>query len=680
MPETKRQLAAIMFTDIVGYTALMGKSSKKALELVRISKEIQKPLVKKYNGKWLKEMGDGALAQFSTALDAVNCAVEIQEHARAKFDGKLRIGVHLGDITIENDDVYGDGVNVASRLESIADPGGIYISDAILKAIQGQSDAQTKYLGEVKLKNVAYGVRTYALQGVGLPLPKEISNQVVKGRSISKSMFMTVSITVLVIMAIGLFLFLNSGKTRLVSGSTQDMIGINEISIAVLPFENMSGDSDQEMICDGLTEEIIHHLSVINIFDKVISRGSVMTFKDSEKTTPEIASLLDVNLILEGSYRQFGERIKITAQLIEASTDNHLWSEIYERPIGDIFDIQSDIAKNIASKLIGELSPGENYLIRRNRTDNVKAFELYQLGRFYWNKRTGEDYHLSLDYFRQAIEEDPEYGLAYAGMADSYNLMAVQGYIDKKEGRDKAVDLSKKALELDGQIAEAHNVLASIYTYIDRDWEAADQEYLKAIEINPNYPTVHHYYSEHLSLIGQHDQARQHINKALELDPLSFVIRYVSAKLYFHRGQFQEAQIDLQRCKELNHGEDHLWIAEYDFRINRELGNEQKAFDGFKRLYGNFAGLMEPKEMDSIYQDSGLNGLIERRIELSEFLWEKPGLYGILGNDEKALEWLEIAVNKGESHSEFPFQYEFRNLHSNPRYQALLRKIGLDDI
>ena len=172
-----RQLAAIMFTDIVGYTALMGKDSDKALELIRISKEIQKPLVEKHNGKWLKEMGDGAMAQFSTALDAVNCSIEIQEIARGKLDAKLRIGIHLGDVTVEEDDVYGDGVNVASRLESIADPGGIYISDSIQKAIQGQTDVRAKYLGEIKLKNVAYGVRTYALQGVGLPVPSFQDNR-----------------------------------------------------------------------------------------------------------------------------------------------------------------------------------------------------------------------------------------------------------------------------------------------------------------------------------------------------------------------------------------------------------------------------------------------------------------------------------------------------------------------
>ena len=185
MSQPTRRLAAIMFTDIVGYTTLMGKDSAKALALVRQSKEIQKPLVEQHHGKWLKEMGDGAMAQFNTALDAVNCAVEIQEFARAKLDAKLRIGIHLGDVTVEENDVHGDGVNVAARLESITDPGGIYISESIEKAIQGQSKVQTKYLGEIRLKNVDYAVRTYALQGVGLPVAKSKESKHLTGRFMS---------------------------------------------------------------------------------------------------------------------------------------------------------------------------------------------------------------------------------------------------------------------------------------------------------------------------------------------------------------------------------------------------------------------------------------------------------------------------------------------------------------
>ncbi len=208
MPDQRRQLAAIMFTDIVGYTSLMGKDSSKAMELVRQSVGFQKSLVEKHNGKWLKEMGDGVLARFNSALDAVNCAIEIQATARAKFEGKLRIGIHSGDITIENNDVYGDGVNVASRLESIADPGGIYISESIEKAIRGQPNVQAKFLGEVKLKNVDYDVRTYALQGVGLPVPELSEKKQLSGRFMAELQRRSVIRAAITYIILSLFLIL----------------------------------------------------------------------------------------------------------------------------------------------------------------------------------------------------------------------------------------------------------------------------------------------------------------------------------------------------------------------------------------------------------------------------------------------------------------------------------------
>jgi len=203
-----RQLNAIMFTDIVGYTALMGKDTDKALELLRLSMEIQKQLVEQYNGKWLKEMGDGSLASFNSALDAVNCSIAIQESARSKINAKLRIGIHLGDITIENNDIFGDGVNVASRLESIADPGGIYISDNIEKSIKGQTNVQAKYLGEIKLKNVAYNVRTYALQGSGLPVPQVEEYKEISGRFLAAVQRRGVIRVAITYLAFSLFLML----------------------------------------------------------------------------------------------------------------------------------------------------------------------------------------------------------------------------------------------------------------------------------------------------------------------------------------------------------------------------------------------------------------------------------------------------------------------------------------
>jgi class 3 adenylate cyclase len=224
--ESKRQLAAIMFTDICGYTALMGENSIKALELVRINKDIEKPLVEKHNGKWLKEMGDGAMAQFGSALDAVNCAIEIQEQARSRLDGKLRIGIHLGDITIENEDIYGDGVNVASRLESICDPGGIYISQSIQKSIKGYSIA-TENLGDQRLKNVEEPLRVFAVQGVGLPKPKKTVSKNF-GLGIRSLKYM---ILILLLLGSSVAIYLKFGNQRTDSSAAE----IQDHSLAVMP-------------------------------------------------------------------------------------------------------------------------------------------------------------------------------------------------------------------------------------------------------------------------------------------------------------------------------------------------------------------------------------------------------------------------------------------------------------
>ena len=348
--------------------------------------------------------------------------------------------------------------------------------------------------------------------------------------------------------------------------------------IAVLPLNNLSADPNNQFFADGIVEDLLTRLSTIEGF-KVISRTSSERYRErGEKSLPQIAKELGVSYIIEGSVQRDANKTRINIQLIDAHRDAHIWSKYFDRDFKDIFKIQSEIAIDIAHELNTVLTPQQTTDIQRNRTENIKAYELYQLGRFYWNKRTINGYQTSIGYFEKAIAEDPNYGLAYAGLADTYHLMALQGHMDEKAGRDKAVTLALKALELDDRLAEAHNVLGSIYTNIDFSWEAAEKEYRMAIDLNPNYSTVHHYYSEHLSIVGKHEEARRHINKALELDPLSFVIRYVSAMLYFNRGLFQEALAENQRCNELN--KDHPWPAFYDFIINKYLNNGPEALAG----------------------------------------------------------------------------------------------------
>jgi len=288
-----RQLAAIMFTDIVGYTALMGDDEQKAFGLLKTNREIQKPIIEQFNGKWIKEIGDGIMASFNTVSDAVNAAIKIQEDCNAAKKFQLRIGIHQGEVVVEADDVFGDAVNIAARIQSAAKPGAIYISETVQHNVSNKNHIQTKFVKEETLKNVKEPVRIY---------------EIVLGKELA-------------------------AHTQTIIETT------SKNSIAVLPFANMSSDPEQEYFSDGLTEEIISDLSRVSKL-LVISRSSIMTFKGTQKKMKEIASELNVRYVLEGSVRKAGNNLRITAQLIDADTDSHIWSEKYNGTLEDVFDIQ----------------------------------------------------------------------------------------------------------------------------------------------------------------------------------------------------------------------------------------------------------------------------------------------------------------------------------------------------
>ncbi len=672
-----RQLAAIMFTDIVGYTALMGEDEQKAFELLKKNRSVQRPIIEKFNGLWLKEIGDGVLASFTTVSDAVYCAKEIQKTCLKEDDLVLRIGIHQGEVVFEGDDVFGDSVNIASRLEPLAPIGGILVSESVNRDLRNKKGIETKFVGEETFKNVKDPVKIYQVKVAGVETPIATTTQPTVDQykdGISRGVLIGGGVIILLLVAFVIYQYRIKEPPNLPQPTMETEI---EKSIAVLPLSSLSMDPENLIFADGIVEDLLSRLSMIEGL-KVISRTSSEMYREKgTKSLPQIARELGVSYIIEGSVQRVGEKARINIQLIDARRDAHIWSQLFDRDIQDIFKTQSEITIHVASVLNALLTPQQTTEIQKNRTDNVKAFELYQLGRFYWNKRTGEGYQTSIDYFGQAIAEDPYYGLAYAGLADTYHLMSLQGWIETKEGRDKAAELALKALELDESLAEAHTVLASIYTYIDMDWEGAEKEYLRAIDLNFNYSTAHQYYSEHLSITGKHQQAREQINIALELDPLSFVIRYVSTDLYFNRGLFNEALAENQRCHELF--KDHEWAAQYDFEINQQLGNGPAALEGFKR-YGSITGKFEASLLDSIYQTSGLSGLLRWRIEKSDRFYTRAKLYGLLGEDEKAMDMLEKAFNEGEYSIEFTFHWAFRNLHSNPRFQTLVRRVGLDGI
>ncbi|HEY6436130.1 MAG TPA: adenylate/guanylate cyclase domain-containing protein, partial [Ignavibacteriaceae bacterium] len=339
-----RQLAAIMFTDIVGYTALMGNDEQKAFTILNKNRALQKPIIEQYHGRWIKELGDGVMTSFSTVSDAVNAAIKIQEACAISNDFQLRIGVHLGEVVFENEDVFGDGVNISARIQAIANPGCIYISEAVHNNVSNKKDIQTKFIKEVILKNVKEPVKVYEVITVNSePIIPEKQKE-----------------------------------------------NISQNSIAVLPFANMSSDPEQEFFSDGISEEIINMLAQVPGL-KVAGRTSSFFFKGKNQDLRLIGEQLNVNHILEGSVRKSGNKLRITAQLIELVDGYHLYSEKFDRELEDIFDIQDEIALAILNAIKIKLLDTEKRNVLKRYTDNPEAYQLYMQGRFYYNKWAGAD-------------------------------------------------------------------------------------------------------------------------------------------------------------------------------------------------------------------------------------------------------------------------------------------------
>ncbi len=321
-------------------------------------------------------------------------------------------------------------------------------------------------------------------------------------------------------------------------------------SIAVLPFENLSNDSDNTYFADGIQEEILTRLAKIADL-KVISRSSTLDYPIKSRNLAQIAKQLGVANILEGSVRRAADRVRVNVQLINAQTNSHLWAETYDRKLTDVFLVETDIAKTIADNLKAKLTHAERQAIALRPTANPEAYELYLKGRFFWNKRTGADLRKAIDYFNRAIAEDPNYALAYAGLADCYDLLCEYSELSPKESYPKAKAAAIKALELDDTLGEAHTSLAYSLINYDWDWRSAEREYQRAIQLNPNYATAHQWYAEGLSMLERHTEAIAEIKRAQQLDPLSLIINQGVGGKYLYARRYDEAMAQFQRTVDL---------------------------------------------------------------------------------------------------------------------------------
>jgi TolB-like protein/DNA-binding winged helix-turn-helix (wHTH) protein/Flp pilus assembly protein TadD len=455
-------------------------------------------------------------------------------------------------------------------------------------------------------------------------------------------------------------------------------------SLAVLPLESLSSDSSQDYFADGMTDELISDLGQISAL-RVISRTSVMTYKHARKPLPQIARELNVDAVVEGTVLRSGDQVRITAQLIEASTDKHLWSRSYEGELRDTLALQNQVARAIADQIRINLNPQEQAALKTVRVVNPVAYESYLKGRYFWNKRTADGLKVALAYFNQAIDEDSAYAQAYSGLADTYALLGDWQYAVEtpKEAFPKAKAAATKALEMDSALGEAHNSLAFCLDGFDWKFDSAGNEFRRAIELNPGYATAHHWYAWHLSLLGRYGEAIAEMRKAESLDPLSLIINADLAELLVLAHSYDESIEQSRKTIEMdpNFAFAHIQLAQaYLAKHKNEeaVAELQKAVQlsaGSPTSLANLARAYVAVGKRSDAQKL-LSDLKKRSSPSSSYAAEISVIYAALGDADQAMNWLE----KGYEERFNPgvlLRPGFDPLRSNRRFEDLVRRVGL---
>jgi adenylate cyclase len=701
--DEQRKLAAIMFTDMVGYSALSQRDEKLAQELLEEHRQLLREIFPRFHGTEIKTIGDAFLIEFGSALEAAQCAIEIQRTlAKRNHDVtsdrriELKIGIHIGDVVHRGGDVYGDGVNIASRIEPLAGAGGICVSTDVERQIRNALEARFEKLAPTELKNISVAMDLYRIV---LPWEKKPEvggrrSEVRKSRvGLASSKLLWPTILVLLGLGIGWWWTTIPRKNPASAGVTiTQPNNIPKNSIAVLPFENLSRDPDNAYFADGIQEEILTRLSKIADL-KVISRTSTQRYKSAPNNLREIADQLGVAHVLEGSVQKAGDEVRVNVQLINAQSDSHLWADKFDRKLTDIFAVESEIAAKIADILQAKLTGAEQRAIGFRPTENSEAHQLYLRGRFYWNKWVAgsipaPEFDKSRQYYEQAIKLDPNYALAYAGLADFYGFAFGFGLLPPEEKWAKAQeDSAKKALELDPTLGEAYNSLASDKLYVHRDWPGAERNFRRGLELSPNFAEMHAHYAFCLVLFGRNEEALAEMRRALDLDPLSPRFGFSSARLFFFVRQYDAA---LDRCRktlelDASWGSAHQLLG--DAYEKKQMQKEAIA-EWSKALHLSGAD-QDASLLEGTYAKSGfeaaVQALAQKRLERFKEKTARgdyvPAVeyvtaYMRLGDKEQAFAWLAKAV---EERNRLAFEIKvnpiFDPLRGDSRFESLLQKV-----
>ena len=562
--DLKLEIGHVLYIDIVGYSKLsINEQSEQVQKLSDIVRGTEQFRTASAEHKLLRlPTGDGGALVFRTSPEApVLCAVQTSNELKNHPELRLRMGIHSGPVSQVTDlneqaNIAGAGINTAQRIMDCGDAGHILISKRVAEDLEHYPRWQP-YLHDLGDCEVKHGQRVHIVNfynhDVGNAAEPERFKATraalsVANKSQRKIRHILSAAAIIAIVASGGLLLWKLRKAT----TAEPTSTIPAKSIAVLPFESLSEDKNNAYFAEGMQDEILTRLA--NVADlKVISRTSTQNFKSAPENLPQIAKQLGVLNILEGSVQKVTDQVRVNVQLINALTDAHLWAETYDRKLTDIFGVESDIAKSVADALKAKLTGSEQTEMSKRPTENSEAYELYLKGRFFWNKRTGDDLKTAADYFQRAIQIDPQYAAAYAGLAQTYVVIPLFAAGSPRDYFPKAKAAAQRAIELDETSAEAHTALGLLLCFSDVNFSEAEKEFKRAIAINPNYATAHHWYGNCLLLaLGRFDEAISETQRAVELDPLSLIINAdVGGTLTIAR-RYDQAIAQLQRTLALD--------------------------------------------------------------------------------------------------------------------------------
>jgi len=538
-----------MFTDMVGYSALSQRNEALALKLLEEHRNILRPFFSKYGGREIETAGDLFFVEFNSAVEGAECAVDIQtalyeRNEALPEDQKIliRIGLHIGDVVYIEKHVHGDGVNIAARIEPLAKPGGICVSEDVARQIHNKINYPVLSTGRHTLKNISTPIEIFQIQ---LPWTKGIPSEkkmVVSGK---KAIFTLSMLAFVILVSLGVLLLKDRNRSPDFSET--------KLRLAVLPLDNISADEDDEYFADGMTEELISSLSKITDL-RVIARSSIMKYKGLPTDIATVGKELMVGTVLAGTVRQMGNQARISVQLIDVATQDNIWTMEYDRNLQDIFKIQSEIAQNVASKLKIILASSEKKQLEKNYTENSEAFQEYLVGKHFLNNRTPSSIQTAVEHFEKSVKLDSNFALAYANLSYCYTLIGSAGYgsAPGDMATKKAKEAVTKALALDETLAEAHAALGYLKFRIDWAWDEADKEFRRAIELKPGYATAHEWYALFLGIQRRLDESLKEIKTAHELDPLSLSVNTGMGRIYHFRNEIDKAVEQFNKTLELD--------------------------------------------------------------------------------------------------------------------------------